>query len=356
MATLATALLLLLALSAAAPARRTATALTARDASTSAASDESTIVVYFVPVPNARENSTGHRGLSEYVSGLNQSCAMMAASFSRVVFAGDTTFLHDYAISSCIPLVDLSLHMTFDTLPHAEDAAAVGDDCDAKFPRWNDISVVRNATRIYLSKIDVLCRAARRPGHPERHVLVDAMIARQPDTYEDLIELVSNTERLGFDEPNVPADSLLLRTEAYGRVDEFGEVVPEDFGDSGRIEPPPSCIGLDNRGQPCEARGWYGTPGCDREIDWLGHGTVSEYLGEPTGRGLVLARLLATEESKCDELERLYGDEIAAVRADSECPCYDEERILSRLHARLPGRIRRRYVDPDRQLRPSTRP
>ena len=46
------------------------------------------------------------------------------------------------------------------------------------------------------------------------------------------------------------------------------------------------------------------------------------------------------------EILRLYGDEIAAVRAGSECPCYDEERVLSRLHARLPGRIRRRYVDP----------
>ena len=134
MATWARALLSLLALSAAAPARRTATALTGRDASTSAASDAvTTIVVYFVAVPNARENSTGHRGMSEYVYSLNQSCAMLAARFPRVVFAGDAAFLHDYAISSCIPLVDRSLHTTFDTLPHAEDAAAVGTSCDAKY-------------------------------------------------------------------------------------------------------------------------------------------------------------------------------------------------------------------------------
>ena len=230
----------LLALSAAAPARRTATALTGRDASTSAASDAevSTIVVYFVPVPNAGEHSTGHRGMSEYVYSLNQSCAMLAASFPRVIFAGDAAFLHDYAISSCIPLVDRSLHTTFDTLPHAEDAAAVGTSCDAKFPRWNEIAAVRNATRIYLSKIDILCRAARRPGHPERHVLVDASISRQTHTFEDLIDLVSNAERSGFDEPNVPADSLLLRTEAYGRIDESGYVVPDDFGKNGRTDPP----------------------------------------------------------------------------------------------------------------------
>ena len=51
-------------------------------------------------------------------------------------------------------------------------------------------------------------------------------------------------------------------------------------------------------------------------------------------------RVLATDATQCDELERLYSEEIALVRRDAACPCYDEERILSRLHARLPHRIR----------------
>ena len=52
--------------------------------------------------------------------------------------------------------------------------------------------------------------------------------------------------------------------------------------------------------------------------------------------GLVLARVLATDATQCDELERLYSAEMAAVRRDEHCPCFDEERLLSRLRARLP--------------------
>ena len=55
--------------------------------------------------------------------------------------------------------------------------------------------------------------------------------------------------------------------------------------------------------------------------------------------GMVLARVLATDAAQCDELEQLYAAEIEAVRSDA-CPCYDEERVLSRLAKRLPQRVR----------------
>ena len=48
--------------------------------------------------------------------------------------------------------------------------------------------------------------------------------------------------------------------------------------------------------------------------------------GSPSARG-------------CDELERLYAAEMAEIRRDAACPCYDEERVLSRMAKRLPRRV-----------------
>ena len=59
--------------------------------------------------------------------------------------------------------------------------------------------------------------------------------------------------------------------------------------------------------------------------------------------GFNSSRVLSTDAAHCDELEREYTAELTAVRTDGACPCFDEERVLSRLRQRTCRRACTRY-------------
>jgi len=302
-----------------------------------------TNVLYFVPIAG-----NSHTSLSKYASGLNMSCTKLRGDGLRTFFAGDHDFIYDYQIEPCFPIVANSpqaLNFTFDDLPHDEVTASFSDNCSLKqdsisphYPTRMAPGLFKRVARIYLSKVDVLCKAAAALGDSsrpaERFALVDAKIGHGVDggellnkeSYQDL------TEILPAEAPLTPGT---LRVELYAN--------------------PAFDLGAYYTGYMNEDH-----EGFKKEYikDWLGELFINkaansslyamcknvEYAGEPLGPPdlffFVIAKLLVVTHGGHELVRQRWHDMIALMQQNFDCPCFDEEMTLTLMHRVHPDWIR----------------
>jgi len=284
------------------------------DASTAAT--DATYYIYFVVLPNNTKHDPSYYG-----SSLNATCGRLAAARKRFSIRGDVDWVLDHAPSCAGYEPSRASRFASTTLPepraYATPIGAIANDClvdkfsgppDA-FPEFvmkpSLPGELRSQNRVWLSKLGVLCDAAR--AHPdELSVLVDAGLGHVPDD-----SLAACGGKTLHAQHWLDADRTHEATHENGKLQI--ETYPEEWH---RFFLEVQCLWTS--GNECRERaGYYGTRACQTSPKACG-------------------QAMAIKGRDCSTVQDAFTHALQAVAANTTCHCFDEEMVFTHMFTTAP--------------------
>lgn len=213
---------------------------------------------------------------SSYLRSLAQECKILAQDQKRFITVGDLSSFE--AIPECAPTVSSSVwQRSFIELPHADIATHMDINCPLKFGRQLPAGQFRNLSRVWLSKLPLLCEVAE----------------TQPDQVTVLLDagIYSNIEN-----GNGPA--------LKGWKFALGALSSQDFEtEAVHMSHYPRQF---SKGRHT----WFGSKKCSHD------------------NPQACAMFMAVRGRHCPKVMKAYSDALLRVGA-TKCKCFDEEVVLT---------------------------